>query len=70
MIDLETTGLSHNPAIIELAAVHFDLSTGEELGHIFMPVSLNSCLSYGLQTENTTLVWLQKTIHTTLETSR
>jgi len=71
MLDLEITDItSPDPAIIELAAVHFDLSTGEELDHISMPVNLQSCLDHGLKKGTLTLNWLRHHIPQTLETRR
>jgi oligoribonuclease (3'-5' exoribonuclease) len=71
MLDLECTSVNnHNPAIIEIGAVYFDIDTGAELAHLSTPVSLQSCLDLGLVTEEETLDWVEKNIPTTLSTSK
>jgi oligoribonuclease (3'-5' exoribonuclease) len=71
MLDLECTAKeTHNPAIIEIGAVYFDIDTGAELAHLSTPVSLQSCLDLGLVTDEETLAWVEKNIPTTLSTSQ
>jgi hypothetical protein len=71
MLDLECTAKeTHNPAIIEIGAVYFDIDTGADLAHLSTPVSLQSCLDLGLVTDEETLAWLEKNIPTTLSTSK
>jgi oligoribonuclease (3'-5' exoribonuclease) len=71
MLDLECTSIgNHNPAIIEIGAVYFDIDTGAELAHLSTPVSLQSCLDLGLVTEEETLDWVEKNIPITLSTSK
>jgi hypothetical protein len=71
MLDLECTSKNtHNPAIIEIGAVYFDIDTGVELANLSTPVSLQSCLDLGLVTDEETLAWVEKNIPTTLSTSK
>ncbi|TVY24823.1 hypothetical protein LHYA1_G005001 [Lachnellula hyalina] len=71
MLDLECAAINtHNPAIIELAAVYFDIDTGEELDSLCTPVSLQSSLEHGLITDDNTLGWLKREIPQTLKTSQ
>jgi hypothetical protein len=71
MLDLECASKNtHNPAIIEIGAVYFDIDTGVELAHLSTPVSLQSCLDLGLVTDEETLAWVEKNIPTTLATSK
>ncbi len=49
MLDLECANVeAHNPVLLELAAVHFDIHTGEELGHYSTIISYQSCQDHGL----------------------
>ena len=72
MLDLECTSVeAPNPAIIELAAVHFDSDTGAELGSLKTPINLKSCLDKGLVTDegaegDCTWNWLHHNIPETL----
>ncbi|TVY58721.1 hypothetical protein LCER1_G000327 [Lachnellula cervina] len=71
MLDLECAAIdTNNPAIIELAAVYFDIDTGEEIDTLFTPVSLQSSLEHGLITDDNTLGWLKREIPQTLKTSQ
>ncbi|TVY40214.1 hypothetical protein LOCC1_G004069 [Lachnellula occidentalis] len=71
MLDLECAAINtHNPAIIELAAVYFDIDTGEELDSLCTPVSLQSSMEHGLITDDNTLGWLKREIPQTLQTSQ
>ncbi|TVY93050.1 hypothetical protein LAWI1_G000620 [Lachnellula willkommii] len=71
MLDLECAAIdTHNPAIIELAAVYFDIDTGEELDSLCTPVSLQSSLEHGPTTDDNTLGWLKREIPQTLKTSQ
>ena len=52
MLDLDCTSIKHtNPAIMQIAAVHFDIDTGEEFDTIEMFVNLGSCRRFGLKIE-------------------
>ena len=60
MIDLETMGTSSNAAIVSIAAVEFDINTGE-VGRVFYhKVDLQSCLNIGLTVEASTIEWWMK----------
>lgn len=49
MLDLECTDATvNNPVLLELAAVHFDIDNGNELGHYTTIISYQSCLEKGL----------------------
>ena len=49
MLDLECAHVeAPNPVLLELAAVHFDIDTGEEIGHYSTIISYQSCLDKGL----------------------
>lgn len=55
MIDLETMGLRPNAAILSIGVAHFD---GDQILDTFhTPVSLRSCLSAGLTTDESTRKW-------------
>lgn len=69
MLDLEVTVLEANPCILEIGAVHFDLSTGKELRSFRTIVSLQSCLNVGLVTTPDIITWLSKNIPGTLAAS-
>ncbi|EPE34419.1 Ribonuclease H-like protein [Glarea lozoyensis ATCC 20868] len=72
MLDLECTDASvPNPVIIEMAALHFDIDTGDILGSFTTPVNFQSCLDHGLLADRQEgLDWLQATIPDTLATSK
>lgn len=49
MVDLESMGVGNNPALIQIAAVQFDINTGK-IGNIFdMKIDLQSSLDAGLE---------------------
>lgn len=68
MLDLEVAAhpSNHNPAIIQIGAIHFDIVTGEALKYFFMNINLESCVESGLATGSDTLEWLEKNIPDTL----
>jgi hypothetical protein len=71
MLDLECAAIGvHNPAIVEIAAIYFDVDTGEELDQFATPVNLESSVKHELVTDDDTNNWLQKNIPQTLQTSR
>ncbi|KAF8848520.1 hypothetical protein BDZ45DRAFT_810720 [Acephala macrosclerotiorum] len=71
MLDLEyTAAAAHNPAILEIGAVWFDIDTGTELATFKSLVSLISCLGLGLVQTDVTVAWLANNIPDTLATSR
>lgn len=57
MIDIETMGNTPNSAIIAIAAVEFDLSTGNTGKEFSCGVSLASCLDIGLEVSASTIIW-------------
>ncbi|KUJ09349.1 uncharacterized protein LY89DRAFT_598248, partial [Mollisia scopiformis] len=71
MLDLECVAVeAHNPALIELGAVHFDIVTGAELRSLKTPISLQSCLDHGLLSDDDTISWVERNIPQTLATSK
>jgi hypothetical protein len=70
MLDLECCdALVPDPAIIELAAIHFDLDTGETLGSFTTPINYQSCIDHGLKTSKDGLAWVNANIRSTLTKS-
>jgi hypothetical protein len=70
MLDLEIADIdSDSPAIIELAAIHFDLD-GKQSNKISEIIQLESYTDLGLSTGQETMIWLQKNIPTTLHASK
>ncbi|TGO68774.1 hypothetical protein BOTNAR_0020g00480 [Botryotinia narcissicola] len=71
MLDLEIAAhpLKHNPAIIQIGAIHFDIETGEVLKTFSVDINLESCIESGLITDSDTLQWLEKNIPDTLFTT-
>lgn len=57
MIDIETMGTMSYAAIISVAAVEFDLTTGYTGKYIYKAVSLDSCTNIGLNIEADTVNW-------------
>jgi hypothetical protein len=71
MLDLECCdALVPDPVIIEMAATHFNLDTGETLGTFSTPVNYESCINLGLKTSKEGLVWLDANIPSTLKASK
>lgn len=67
MIDLETMGLRPDAAIVSIGAVRFERCLGEDLSNdikvldkFHTAVSLRSCTSLGLTTDQSTVDWWQK----------
>lgn len=62
MLDLETLGNQSYSCILSIAAVEFDIETGEELSFFYKKISLESNLQLGLKINSSTLEWwmLQK----------
>lgn len=58
MLDLETMGTKSNSVIVSIAAVPFDLETGE-ISHeyFYKKVNLQSCLDVGLKVNGDTIFW-------------
>lgn len=60
MVDLETMGTGPESAIIAIAAVEFNIETGE-IGKTFNKViSLDSCFQFGLKVDASTIMWWLK----------
>ncbi len=57
MMDLETLGLCKNAAIIRIAAVVFNLDTGETREEIDLRINSKSCVKAGLQIDGDTVAW-------------
>lgn len=57
MMDLETLGLCKNAVIIRIAAVVFDLDTGETREEIDLQISSKSCVKAGLKIDGDTVAW-------------
>ena len=64
MLDLETAGhpTLHNPAIIQIGAIHFDIDSGKELSVFGTYVNLQSCFDHKLATDESMLIWLEENI--------
>jgi hypothetical protein len=57
MLDIETMGSESYSAIVSIAAVEFDIETGET-GSVFVEkISLDSCLKAGLTVNGDTIMW-------------
>jgi DNA polymerase III epsilon subunit-like protein len=58
MIDLETMGNRSNSVIVSIAAVPFNLETGEiSNNHFYERVDFQSCLDIGLKVQASTILW-------------
>ncbi|MFW6246550.1 MAG: 3'-5' exonuclease [bacterium] len=58
MLDLETMGNRSNSVIVSIAAVPFNLETGEISDHRFYErVDFQSCLDVGLKVQASTVLW-------------
>src|SRR5690606_39203262 len=57
MLDLETLGNKSNSAIVSLAAVAFDIETGETGRESYERIDLQSCLDAGLTVDGSTIIW-------------
>ena len=57
MIDIETMGNKSFAAIVSIAAVEFDITTGETGNEFYENVSLDSCLQSGLKVDASTVLW-------------
>jgi DNA polymerase III epsilon subunit-like protein len=57
MIDIETMGTGANASILSIAAVRFDLNTGEVDSISSINVDLQSCLDIGLDIDASTVLW-------------
>lgn len=57
MIDIETLGNKSHSVILSLAAVEFDLDTGNTGKEFYKKIDLQSCLDAGLKINASTLQW-------------
>src|SRR5258706_14641873 len=58
MIDLETLGTKSNSVVLSIAAIPFNLETGEISNNPFkVNIDLNSCLAAGLEVDGNTVQW-------------
>ena len=57
MLDIETLGTESNSAILSIAAVEFDLASGETGKTFYEKIDLQSCLESGLKINASTLKW-------------
>jgi hypothetical protein len=57
MIDIETMGNKAGAALVSIAAVQFDLHTGQTGEQFYVNVDLQSCLNAGLKVDASTLIW-------------
>jgi DNA polymerase III epsilon subunit-like protein len=57
MIDIETMGNKSFSAIVSIAAVEFDINTGETGAEFYTKVDLNSCVERGLKMQADTVLW-------------
>lgn len=60
MIDLETLGTKHSSVFLSLAAVHFNLNTGQAFSVFNETVEINSALRAGLTIDGNTLKFWMK----------
>jgi len=57
MVDIETLGNKAGAAIVSIAAVQFDLKTGETGETFYRNIDLQSCLNAGLKVSGDTVIW-------------
>jgi hypothetical protein len=57
MIDIETLGTTPGSVILSIAAVRFDMNTGEVSDYITMVIDIQSCLDIGMEVDGDTLMW-------------
>lgn len=60
VIDLETLATNNTPVILQIAAVAFDINTGNILRKYNTHINLDSCLKVGLDIQSITLNWWLK----------
>lgn len=60
MLDIETVGAKSYSAILSIAAVEFDIETGETGREFNKKVDLQSCIDLGLQLDGETIYWWLK----------
>lgn len=57
MLDIETMSTQNSAAMLQIAAVEFDILTGETGKEFNVNVNLQSCLDCGLTMEASTVMW-------------
>jgi DNA polymerase III epsilon subunit-like protein len=57
MVDIETMGNQSYSAILSIAAVEFDINTGETGRTFHKHVNLQSCIDFGLKMQASTVLW-------------
>lgn len=57
MVDIETLGTKSNSAIVQIAAVEFDINTGETGLEFSILLDIKDCMHQGLGVDANTLVW-------------
>jgi len=60
MLDIETMGTSVESAIISIAAVEFNIETGEVGDKFYKNITLRSCMESGLKVDANTIMWWMK----------
>lgn len=61
MIDIETLGVSSSAVIQSIAAVSFDVQSGDIGEYAFLQMSIQSCLDFGLKVDGDTIkFWLNQ----------
>lgn len=57
MIDIETMGTNPNSSILSIAAIEFNIDTGEIGKEFYTNICLQSCKNLGLDIEPSTVLW-------------
>ncbi|WP_312207708.1 3'-5' exonuclease [Empedobacter sp.] len=57
MIDIETLATSNDAALVSIAAVRFDLSTGIVGDSVYFKIDKQSCIDFGLKVDADTVDW-------------
>ena len=60
MVDIETLGTKSNSVILAIAAVEFNIDSGETGKEFKIGISVQDCLNHGLLIEGDTLIWWMK----------
>jgi hypothetical protein len=62
MLDLETMGVGSNPALLQIAAVAFDINTGEFGDSFDMKIDLTDAMKYGTVSASTVAFWMSQKV--------
>jgi hypothetical protein len=57
MLDIETMGSGHAPAIVSIGAIFFDIETGETGNTFHVYVDLQDSLKHGMKADASTIFW-------------